>query len=238
MKQVFIILLIATGLSFFSSCEKVIGEGPLASETRNVQGFKGVSVTISGKVNYTIDPVYKVEVLAQRNILEVLETYIVGDELVIKFKDGVRVKDYEDITVNIRAPFAELVNLSGAADVFVTGNLVSPNLNLKLSGSGNMYVQQATVADKLGVAISGSGNINVQQGSAVNESLRISGSGKIDLSPVAAQKAVAEISGSGDMRIKVSQNLEASISGSGSVYYIGNPLVSTHISGSGTVRPL
>jgi hypothetical protein len=237
MKKSVIIVLSAVSMLFFSSCEKVIGEGPIVTETRAVTGFKSVSVSISGKVNYKIDPVYKVEIQAQQNILDILQTNKIGDELVIKFQDGKRVKDHEEILVTISAPFAEGVNLSGSAEFDLINMLTASNLNLRVSGSGNINVFQATLTDKLTATISGSGNIKVLNGTSKNESLKISGSGKIDLSNVLAEKATTEISGSGDMKVNLSQKLDAFISGSGSVYYRGNPLISTHISGSGKVQP-
>ncbi|MEI9809825.1 MAG: head GIN domain-containing protein [Bacteroidota bacterium] len=237
MRNSIIILLTALSMVVFTSCEKVVGEGPVVIETRVVTGFKSVAVSISGKVNYKIDPVYKVEIQAQQNILDILQTNKTGDELVIKFQDGKRVKNHEDIIVTISAPFAEGVNLSGSAEFDLINNLAADNLNLRVSGSGSINVFQATLTDKLTATISGSGNISVLNGAIKNESLKISGSGNIEAGNVLAEKAVTEISGSGHMKVNLSQNLDASISGSGSVYYRGNPIISTHISGSGKVTP-
>ncbi|HEY6505522.1 MAG TPA: head GIN domain-containing protein [Chitinophagaceae bacterium] len=237
MKNSVIILVAAFSLMIFASCEKVIGEGPIVTETRNVSGFKSVSVSISGKVNYKIDPVYKVEIQAQQNILDILQTNKVGEDLIIKFQDGKRVKEHEDIIVTISAPFANGVNLSGAADFDLTNIVTATNLDLRISGSGNINVFQAAVTDKLTATISGSGNIAVFNGTAKNEKLKISGSGSINLGNVLAEKATTEISGSGDMQVNLSQSLDAKISGSGSVYYRGHPLITTNISGSGKVKP-
>lgn len=223
---------------FMTSCEKVVGDGPMVTETRAVTNFKSLYVSVSGKVYYKIDPVYKVEVRAQQSILPVLQTNLNGEELVIKFKDGVRVKEYEDISIYISAPTVEGIYLSGSADVDLTGKVQATSLALKLSGSGNIRVQEAQLTDRLTTTISGSGNITVDNGSCVNQTLKITGSGKLDLLNVPAQQVYTDISGSGDMRVNVSQKLEAVISGSGSVFYKGTPLVSTRISGSGTVRPI
>lgn len=237
MKSTVFAVAAALSLFFFPSCEKVVGEGPVVTETRSVTGFKSISVSISGKVNYKIDPVYKVEVQAQQNILDILQTNKVGDELVIKFQDGKRVKSHEEILVTISAPFADAVNLSGSAEFNLVNALTAPNLGLRVSGSGNINVLQADLADKLTATISGSGNITVSNGSAKNESLKISGSGNINVGNVAGEKGVTEISGSGNIQTRLSQTLDATISGSGSVYYRGNPVITTHISGSGKVKP-
>ena len=238
MKKSIVMLAVAAIMITATSCEKVIGEGPLQTESRNVTDFSGVSSSIGGKINYKIDPSYKVEITAQANILDVIETSKVNGHLLIKVKNGVRIRSNEEITVNINAPAANYLHLSGSGDVIVSGIVNEDNLDMDISGSGNITVSSATISDKIKANISGSGNIKVLTGTAVNEDLRISGSGKLLLQDVAAATAKTAISGSGDIKVKLSQSLNATISGSGSVYYLGNPIISTSISGSGSVRPL
>jgi hypothetical protein len=237
MKIINIILAAIFSAIIFTSCEKVIGEGPVVTETRDVTGFKTVSISISGKINYRIDPVYKIEIQAQQNILDILQTDKVGEDLVIKFQDGKRVKDHEDIIVTVGAPFADGVNVSGSAAFDLVNQLTTANLHLRVSGSGNINLSQITLAGKLTATISGSGSITIANGTAKNESLQISGSGNINAGDVIAEKATAVISGSGNMQVHLLQTLDASISGSGSVFFRGNPIITTHISGSGRVRP-
>ena len=228
----------AAALITSSSCKKVVGEGELQTETRSITDFSGVSASIGGKIYYKIDPVYKVEITAQRNILDVIQATKSNGHLLLKVKDGVRIKSNEEITVSISAPTAGYLHLSGTGDLAVIGNIISANLDMSISGTGNITVQSVTVTDKINANISGTGDITVQSGVAKNEDLRISGSGKLFIDGVVAEKAMTHISGSGDMQVNLSQSLDATISGSGSVYYRGHPLISTSISGSGRVKPL
>jgi hypothetical protein len=220
----------------FPSCRKVEGEGPVQTEVRAITDFTGVSAGIGGRINYIISPVFKVEIIAQRNILDVLETTKINNHLLIKTRDGVRIKNNEDIVVNISAPTADYLHLSGSGNLAVSGNIIASNLGMSISGSGNIFIPAVSIANKIDAVISGSGNIQVMAGTAKEESLRISGSGKLQLDGVIAEKAT--ISGSGNMQVNSSQTLDATISGSGSVYYRGIPRVSTSISGSGRVFPL
>lgn len=228
----------AAALLTASSCKKVIGEGDLQTETRNITDFSGVSASIGGKIYYKIGPLYKVEITAQRNILDVIQATKINGHLLLKVKDGVRIKSNEEITVNISAPTADYFHLSGTGDLVTTGNISAADLDMSISGSGNLTVSAVSIAGKIKAAISGSGNINVLAGSAKNEELRISGNGNLLLEAVAAENAETKISGSGDIKVNVSQSLDATISGSGSVYYYGNPRITTNISGSGRVRPI
>ena len=228
----------AAALLTSSSCKKVVGEGDLQTETRNITDFSGVSASTGGKIYYKIDPVYKVEITAQRNILDVIQATKTSGHLILKIKDGVRIKSNEEITVNISAPTADYLHLSGTGDLAVIGNINAANLDMAISGTGNITVQSVSVTDKINANISGTGDITVQSGVAKNEDLRISGSGKLFIDGVVAEKATTTISGSGDMQVNLSQALDATISGSGSVYYRGHPQISTSISGSGKVKPL
>src|SRR5262249_14520299 len=149
-------------------------------------------------------------------------TNVINGVLHIDFKNSVRVRSYEDITVNISVPSADYFRLSGSGNMDVIGNVAANNLKVTLSGSGDIAVENAVVSDKIDADVSGSGNIRIMNGSAINEDLDISGSGNIELVDVQAQNGVTHISGSGDMKVVLSQSLDARISGSGSVFYHGN----------------
>lgn len=237
LKNLFFALASVASLLSISSCEKITGEGPLQTETRSRGSFSGIDMRISGNVQVKKDSVYKIEVTAQQNLLNEIETNIVGTNLVIKFRDGVRVRTHEEITVNISSPELSTLRLSGSGNVNVSGQWQSRNFWLELSGSGNIYMQRIA-ADYIDGKVSGSGNITVLDGTALEENLRITGSGNIDMLSVAARSAYTTTSGSGSMKLNVSDNLNVTISGSGSVYYTGNPAVSAKVSGSGTVGRL
>ena len=87
MKKLSVVAVLAVALSIFPSCEKVVGEGPLVTQTRTVGNFTGISSEMSGKVNFAVAPEYKVEITAQQNILDVLNTNVVNGVLHIDFKE-------------------------------------------------------------------------------------------------------------------------------------------------------
>jgi hypothetical protein len=218
----------------FSSCEKVSGDGPVVSETRNIVDFSGVDLRVAAEVYFKQDPNFKVEITAQRNILEIMETYVSHGKLVIKFKNNVRVRTHDAIIIQVSAPTANSFELSGSGNINVTGSFSSPTMELDISGSGNITIPHVTTSF-LDASISGSGNIIVTYGTATEEKLNISGSGTIDLVNIVAEKADIKTAGSGDSKVNVSKILNVKISGSGSVYYKNNPIINTDISGSGKV---
>src|SRR5436190_415099 len=145
-----------------ASCEKelIYGDGPVVTETRPLVNFHGVSSGVPGKVYFKIDPNYKVEVHAQRNILDVLETEVVNGTLWIDYRRRVEIRRAEDVIIYVTAPSADYFNISGTGDINVEGNVVANNLALDISGAANINMEKATIADRISARISGSGNIN------------------------------------------------------------------------------
>jgi Putative auto-transporter adhesin, head GIN domain len=233
MKKLNILAFFALLISF-SSCQKIIGEGPLVTETRTTGSFASIESSVSGDIYYVQGSDYKVELTAQQNILNVMETPIVNNELVIRFKNNVRVKSHEQITIKVTAPSITGIGATGSGNVTVSSPLNSNNLFFRLSGSGNITLPVITCSH-LETSLSGSGNISIAGGTATTEVFKISGSGNIDAPGVSSKSAISSTSGSGTIRLNASETLDVTITGSGSVYYSGNPVVTTNITGSGRV---
>jgi hypothetical protein len=233
MKQLRVALFSAMALFFFS-CEKVNGDGPVVTETRAQTGYQGIDMRMAGTVYFKRDSVYKVELSAQQNVLDEIQTYVSDDRLVIKLTNNVKLRSYEPLKVMVSGPTLNALRVSGSGDIITTSAFTSGSVDLNVSGSGSIKIIDLT-ADYLDGNISGSGNIEVQNGAIAEQRLKISGSGSINLSDVNSIKAKTTTSGSGDIRLNVSQELDVTISGSGSVYYKGNPSIDTRISGSGKV---
>jgi hypothetical protein len=227
-------VLLGASMIMFASCEKVIGEGALVTETRTTGSFDGIESQVSANVVYSQGNDYKVELTAQQNILNVMETPISGNKLIVKFKNSVRVKKHEQITIKVIAPSISSINSSGSGNVSVLSPLAGNDMSFRLSGSGNIDLPTVTCS-YLETTISGSGNIYIAGGTATTEYLKISGSGDIDARNVLSKSATTNTSGSGTIRLSASEKLDVTISGSGSVYYWGTPIVSTNVSGSGRV---
>lgn len=224
-------------LLFSSSCKKVTGEGDLSTETKSIGNFAGIEAQVSGNLYYTQGPENKVELTAQQNILNVIETPIINNQLVVRFKNDVRVRHHEQITIKVTAPSLSNIKSSGSGNVTVSSPLSGNNLSFSLSGSGNLSLPMITTSH-LETTTSGSGNITISGGTANTVVLKISGSGNIDAHHVLAKSVTTTTSGSGTIKVNVSEQLNVTISGSGSVFYSGNPIVNTNISGSGRVAHL
>jgi len=226
---VFIVLITGS-----SSCKKINGKGDVVRQTRNITGFNGITLSMDAYTYIRQDTVYKVEILAQQNILDVIETPVEGGSLTIKIKNHTTLGKHDAITVYISLPAVNSLNISGSGTIEGNVPLVSSNLNLVISGSGNIRLPAINVSE-LYANISGSGIISASSGTTATENLNISGSGNIDLLNVVSESVYANISGSGSISVTANILLDGTISGSGNIFYMGNATVNAHISGSGSI---
>jgi hypothetical protein len=218
-------------ISFFS-CRRIIGEGPVISETRSTREFSEIDFGVPADLTFIKSDETEIEIEAQRNIIDVIETYVSGDELNIKVRDGRNIHSHEQIRITIKAPSVSGFAVSGSGAMQIIGGVEGDHTKLHVSGSGKILADDIN-ASSLEARISGSGSIDILDGIADHLDLNISGSGDINLLPVLAKTATTQTSGSGNMHVNVSDNLDVHISGSGDVFYEGNPEVNVSVSGSG-----
>jgi predicted small secreted protein len=238
MKQITIIILLAIMSLSISSCRKVEGEGPVVSETRNASGFSGVAISVPADVVYTQAPTYNVELKAQRNILDQIESPVVNGELRLRFKRNLTLRSFDRVIIHISSPDIYSLSISGSGKIEVPASINTARMRLAVSGSGDINIDSLKSADNIETVISGSGDITVRRGSSVRADILVSGSGKVNMDGVVTNSVDANISGSGNVRVNAVQTLKARISGSGDVYYRGTPSITSNVSGSGKIIKL
>lgn len=219
------------------SCRKgsmwgIEGKGSSETQSRYVDKFNAIDLSIDADIEYIQDSTYQVTVSGQNNILAVLETKVEGGELQLNFRRNVW--NHGALHFVIHSPEMVSMKISGSGDITVKNYLKGNNVALKISGSGNMYIPYVNIQN-LDAKISGSGKVYVNSGTCTNQDLTISGSGTLDTKDVAGLTGIVKLSGSGDIAINAANTLNVSISGSGSVKYRGKPALTTSISGSGTL---
>jgi hypothetical protein len=218
-----------------SSCKKVTGKGPVVIESRQTATFDGLVVEVPADVYFTQDSVYKVELHAQENILDEIETTVINNNLQLRLRHhDTRLTTNEGISIFVSGPDVRSFEVEGSGYLEASNPIKPANLHLRVEGSGSIKINNATTSE-VNADIDGSGHITVNSGTANEANAGISGSGLMDLSGIMVKDADASIRGSGNIRLFATQTLQANISGSGTIFYKGSPTVTKHISGSGTV---
>lgn len=221
-----------------TSCEKVVGKGPVVVEDRHTATFDGLVVEVPADTYFSQDTVFKVALHAQENILDEIETTVINNNLHIRFRhSNTRIRSNEGITIYVSGPDVRSLAVDGSGYLEASAPITPANLSLQVEGSGSIRINHVTTTE-INAGIDGSGSVHVNSGTANAAKARISGSGSMDLSGVMVKEADAGISGSGNIKVFATETLRANISGSGTVFYKGTPTVTTKVSGSGTVIPM
>lgn len=247
---------LATAALFLHSCDGlwntcIDGNGDITTNSRELGSFNAVH--ISGDFHVDIDTAgyTSATVRADKNLIEFVETQIIGNTLFIESRNGVCLNPSDPVEVNVTVPYFNGIYLEGSGYVHSFGTDAG-SMEIVLSGSGRIDIAQVH-ADDLYLELEGSGIINTGAetinsevhlegsgeirvaGSTVSAGLSITGSGKVKAGSFDSKVCEAYLSGSGVINTKVEEALNVTIIGDGIVYYTGDPVVEIDIEGSGRV---
>lgn len=220
------------------SCATNVLTGQTVKETRNVSGFDGVALAFSGDVYITQGSPHKVEIEADKSTLEIIETKVEGNVLVLKTRNG-HWRDLGPIKAYITMPDVHELSVSGSGDMLCETPLRTGEIDINVSGSGSVKIHKLE-SREVSAVITGSGNINLA-GSGVDQGelkVVITGSGSFSAEELPFGEGDVNITGSGSAKVNVMNDLETTITGSGNVLYKGNPRINANATGSGRTKSL
>jgi hypothetical protein len=232
------VLLIVVGSTILYSCKSrcVKGNGDITQEVRAVSDFSSVDVSTALKVFYKQASDYKVEVIADGNIIGYIRTEVHGGELRIDVKDKKCINKITRAEIHISAPEMKGVKASGASRFETTENINGDKFTLRLSGASQADLSgqfNSVVADLSGASVVNlSGNTNSQF-------VALSGASKYHAQSLESQTAEVDFSGASKGTISVQKSMKVNLSGASSLNYSGNPsITSQSISGGSSLNKL
>lgn len=210
------VALIAVGVVAICGCKISVfdrgipGSGIAATETRDVESFDALEFAGSGELKIVCGKEPSLEVTADDNLLEFIETKVESGVLRIGFTENVS----PDTTPTFVITTGELhrVDLAGAATCEIS-DLDVDSFQMKMAGASKVSIS----------------------GVAEEVELNLAGAGKVDSENLVARRVALDIAGSGSVVVQAIDSLDVSIAGSGSVKYYGDPEVSQSIMGAGSV---
>ncbi len=213
---------------------KIHGRGEMITEERNASSFVEIDSRIAGDIYITQGEGHNLIIEAQKNILDILITDVIGDRLIIDYsRDRV---EHDGINIYVTMETLEKIKISGAGDVETEGSLVCDVLELEVDGAGDMNFN-SIVANEIYITLSGAGNFEFIGPENVDYmDIDISGVGNVNAYNLQVETVVINSSGTGDFKLNVIDELDVQISGVGNVFYKGDPEVSSVISGLGTIK--
>lgn len=242
-KNVFILLALATGILLTSSCNKddnmnpstgcIKGEGTITTSTLSIADFTGVDLTFADNVTVNQGSTQKVETTGHPNIIERITTSVSNDIWTIGLESGCY-EEYE-LSIEITIPDINSLALSGSGNLVINDfSNQSGELSIGLSGSGDVTLNDFTDVSQIDATLSGSGNITANKRITV-ETLNVSnsGSGKFSVFEINSNDCTVISTGSGHSEVTAQNNLDVTISGNGNISYKGTPTITQDVSGSG-----
>ncbi len=189
------------------------GSGNVASEKRDVSGFKSVDVGGVFQVEIVAQKEFSVEVLADDNLLPLIRTSVDGNTLHIDAER--RISPSSPIHIRISAPDIEKLQVSGVANVTMS-DVKNSTLAVDTSGASKIAITGETA--KLTIDVSGASKIDAENLKAIDASIDASGASKIN--------------------VNVSGELKSDLSGASKVTYTGTPTnIVTKKTGASGVSP-
>lgn len=212
-------------------------------ETREVDDFTQVSVAVPGTLYLSQGETHRVEVEADADVLDRLETTVEGGELKIREERSSgwlswlfgRRSSGAAFNIYVTAPSIEELSLAGSGEIVGETPIEGEALSLEIAGSGGIDLD--VNGERLQGRMAGSGAMHLR-GAVTEINTEIAGSGDIHAEDVEATRGEVSIMGSGDTYVHVQDRLAVNIMGSGDVWYRGSPEIETNIQGSGEVQPL
>lgn len=174
------------------------GSGHMASEVRDLKGFRAIDVGGVFHVEITAQKEFSVEVEADDNLLQYIKTEVRGGKLNIEMDKKVSTKN--PMRIRISAPDIDDLDVSGAANVTIT-DLKNTGISVDSSGASKIKIMGETA--KLAVDVSGAT--------------------KVDAEHLKSENATVEASGASHVGVNVTGQLRADASGASKIVYSGSP---------------
>ncbi len=212
-----LILLVASGCNITisnSALHQEQGSGHVITQQRDVSGFDQVSFGGIGTLDITQGEHESLTIEADDNLIDHIQSSVVGNQLRIRFEPNFNVTTPSDIHYTLVVIDLSNLELSGFGDVNLD-KLKAGSLAVELSGSGNLNLGDLQT-DTLDITISGFGNITLDRSKTKSLTAHLSGSGNLTLEDLQAETLEVAISGFGNTEVsgKVT-DLNVDISGSG-----------------------
>lgn len=236
--------------------ETVRGSGTVTEENRDPGNFSSIRLSMEGTLHLSMGSSISLQVEAEDNLLEYIETNVMGGRLVIETRQGINLQPTKPIHYSLTVPELNAIEITSSGDV-EAGDLQSDSFSVEISSSGDVSIRNLVVdsvsvrisssgdvsitnlaAESISVMISSSGNLEILGGQVEKQDISISSSGEYRAGNLASAEADVTLTSSGDATLQVSDRLSGRLSSSGNLYYIGNPNVNVRTTSSGNTTQI
>jgi hypothetical protein len=206
----------------FTSCiysgPSIRGNGNVTKETRNVDEFDEIEVSRGMNVYISQGEIAKVEVNSDENLLDAIETVVIGDVLEIRSIKNIRSATTKKVFVTV--PKISSVKTSSGSNVYSETQFDTKNIEFSSSSGSNLKFE--VNAEKISASTSSGSNITLTGKTGAFSGKASSGS-NIFAEELTAKNCDAKASSGSNIRITVKDNFNGIASSGGNVFYFGEP---------------
>lgn len=221
MKQKLLILSSFILATLLQSCifnPTIKGDGNVTEQNRDVSTFSEMKISRGMNVYITQGNTTSVRVVADANLLDVIETEVEGDVLVISSEANI--KKCTSKKVYVTTPNLESIKAFAGCNVYSESTINSEELQLSASAGSNMKIIVET--DQLNTSASAGSNISIEGESGAIKGKASSGS-NIKAGNLTVNNSELKVSSGANIWITCTQKLNGSASSGGNIFYSGNP---------------
>lgn len=183
-------------------------------QSRNLPSFSTIKSRSAFNLIVEVGKAQSVQVKGSEKFISNVSTEVVGDELLITYKEKNSLKISDTAQVIITVPELSKFKMEGAGKTTLN-NISGNNFSLAYEGAGML----------------------VANGKVKSFSLRAKGVGMVETKDLIAEQVDAKVEGIGSISVTATDNLNASVQGIGSLTYYGHPRnVNKSVDGIGSVR--
>jgi len=175
--RVMLAVLIIGSFVTFNACflNQTKGNGNVITQERTANNFSNVVLDIACNVNIHYSENYKVAVITDSNIQDIITINVNGNNLHIDKKNTNTGFNSTKLEIDVYMPQLNGISLNAAGNIKVNNGNTS-ELNCSISGTGNIDAQEFQ-AKNVTINLSGAGNVKIWATDNINGSL--SGTGNI-----------------------------------------------------------
>ncbi len=229
-------VVLAASLSLLAGCNVVApaiqGSGVSKTETREVESFTKVEISIPVEIVITKGDAWTLEITMDENLLEHVTTIVEDGQLRVSSDQNLATKS--PAVLKLTSPLISSVALAGSVKGTIE-ELGGEQAELDVAGSSTVEV--GVQAEKFNLEIAGAGKVTTK-GNCSSLDVSIAGSGTVHSESMTSKAVSVSIAGSGSVFVQAADSLEISIAGSGDVQYIGEPEIKQSVAGSGKISQL
>ncbi len=203
-----------------ANAQRITGSGDVIKEDRSLSGFH--SIEVSDGVDVYIEQGNKesVVVRADDNLVNMIETKVVGETLVIDAKGSYRKSKAFEVFVTLKD--LNRLEAYGGSDVYGLSEMQLDELEIVMKGGSDLEME--ITAQKMNCTLRGASDAQLK-GSVDHLIVDARGASDLEAKRLIVNVCELEMSGASDAEVTVKEEIDAKASGSSDIYYRGNPKI-------------